>query len=271
MIKILGISCSPRKMGNSDIILKEISNRITVEHEFELLRLHDYTIDGCNACYKCLSGNETCVIEDDLNKIIEIMSNADAYILAVPTYFLGPNSILKRLLDRGLSFYAKSKLLWHKPAVGIAISGINNKDGYTKLGIENFLKIMMCDIKGIDVFTAAYPAEIVLNEINLDKIDRMSKALLGESMVNIHKPKCNLCGSSNFEFIDHNKIRCLCCSNFGSFKQRENNIEIMIEPDDHPLFLSDDMALEHREWLVEMKQKFIYDIPKLKKIRDKYR
>ena len=58
---------------------------------------------------------------------------SDALVVAAPTYLLGANASLKRFLDRGLSFYAHLDRLWGKPAVGVAIAGIEGMEGYTKL------------------------------------------------------------------------------------------------------------------------------------------
>ncbi len=46
-----------------------------------------------------------------------------------PTYFLGANASLKRLLDRGLSFYAHIDAPLGKTAVGVAIAGVAGLEG----------------------------------------------------------------------------------------------------------------------------------------------
>ena len=138
-MNILGIICSPRSPGNCELIVKEISRRIPVPHELKLTRLPKLNIQPCQGCYRCLFKEQRCWIKDDLNPVLDDMSWADALIVAVPTYFLGPNACLKLLLDRGLSFYGRAESLWGKPAVGIGIAGIDGKEGYTLLGIQNFL------------------------------------------------------------------------------------------------------------------------------------
>ncbi|MEJ2656789.1 MAG: flavodoxin family protein, partial [Desulfobacterales bacterium] len=119
MKKILGIIGSPRKLGNCEIMVKEISNQLSIPHELDLLRLQDFKILPCRGCYNCLFKTEDCILEDDLTTVIQAMAKADAYILSAPTYFLGINASLKMLLDRGISFYAHIEDLWGKPAVGV--------------------------------------------------------------------------------------------------------------------------------------------------------
>ena len=93
MIKILGIIGSPRKLGNSEIMIKEISRNISEPHELVLLRLTDFNIGSCRGCYNCLFKEERCVLDDDLYTVVDAMCAADAIILAAPTYFLGVNTM----------------------------------------------------------------------------------------------------------------------------------------------------------------------------------
>ena len=80
MKQILGIIGSLRKLGNSEIMVKEISRSISETHELSLLRLTDFKIDSCRGCYNCLFKEERCVINDDIYTIADAMGAADAVI-----------------------------------------------------------------------------------------------------------------------------------------------------------------------------------------------
>lgn len=112
MKKILGIIGSPRKLGNSEIMIKEISRHITLPHQLNLVRLSDFNILPCRGCYQCLFKEERCILDDELPTVLNAIIEADALIVATPTYFLSANSSLKRLMDRGLAFYAHGEALW---------------------------------------------------------------------------------------------------------------------------------------------------------------
>lgn len=271
MKKVLGIIASPRKLGNTEILVKEISRNIKEEHETKLIRLTELNINTCTACYQCLIQGKDCKLDDDLKLFIDSVSEADALILGVPTYFLGPHSSLKVLLDRGLSFFNKSDRMWGKPSVAFTVSGIAGKDGYSLLGIKSFLKSLMSDIKYTAIFNAAYPGEAMMNGKNHDLIREMSSSLFGTQQKTDSKPICNLCGGDTFRFIDENLIQCSLCSNIGVFKMIDKILIPVIEKDQYELFLSDDAAQEHLAWLKSMKEKFVIEIPKLKMIRDEYR
>ena len=166
MKKILGIIGSPRKLGNCEIMVKEISRQISIPHELNLLRLQDFKILPCRGCYQCLYNTEQCVLEDDLVPVINAMIDADALIVSVPTYFLSVNACIKGLLDRGLSFYSQIEKLWQKPAVGVVTAGIEGKEGYSLLGIQSFLKLILAENKGSRIVYGALPGEIFMNPEN---------------------------------------------------------------------------------------------------------
>ena len=162
MKQVLGIIASPRKLGNSEIMVKEISRALPCDHRLRLLRLSDFDLRPCRGCYLCLADAGRCPLEDDLYAVLEPIAAADGLIVAAPAYFLSANSGLKRLLDRGLAFYALIDALWGKPAVGVAIAGIEGKEGYTLLGVENFLKCLLATNKGCRVVYGALPGEALL-------------------------------------------------------------------------------------------------------------
>jgi multimeric flavodoxin WrbA len=268
--KVLGIIASPRRLGNCEIFTKEISRHIPESHELNLLRLSDFNIKSCKGCYLCLYKKERCIQKDDLHTVLDAIANADALILTVPSYFLGPNSSLKRLLDRGMAFYALADRLWRKPAVGVGIAGIQGKEGYTLLGIESFLKFLLSDIKYCAMVYGALPGEVFMNERNNRTAAMLGKALFNPSTESRH-PSCPLCGGHTFRFLQDGIIRCMLCSHTGTFSVKDGEPVFQITKDNHGLFLSKEDALKHREWLREEVRKYSQQKDDLKKIQQQYR
>ena len=62
---LLGISCSPSKLGNCEIFIKEIYNRLGSGWDLRLARLPELDIRPCRACYLCLFDEMRCPQEDD--------------------------------------------------------------------------------------------------------------------------------------------------------------------------------------------------------------
>jgi multimeric flavodoxin WrbA len=270
MKKILGIVGSPRKSGNCEIMIKEISRQIVVPHELDLLRLSDFNIEPCRGCYQCLFHEEGCHQKDGFYFVLNSILNADALVLAAPTYFLGPNACLKQFIDRGLAFYAHIERMWAKPAVGVCVAGIEGKEGYSLLGIESFLKVVLADIKMTAVVYGALPGEIFIDEKNKKIAEKLALSLLSDKPLN-KQPACPNCGGDTFRFIDNATVRCMLCSNTGIFSMKEGRPVFEIERSAHELFLTKEDVFEHRDWLKRMKNRFIEQKETLRQITGDYR
>jgi len=270
MKTILAILASPRKLGNSEVMAKEISRRIADPHELKLLRLSDFDIQRCTGCYRCLFKEQRCILKDDLYVVLDAIAGADALILAVPTYMLGANAVLKVFLDRGLSYYGYAERLWGKPAVGVAIAGIKGMEGYTPLMIESFLKMMLCDIKKVRTVYGALPGEVFTMPENRQVAADLAAALMSPTPEKAVFA-CPLCGGQTFRFLGGDRVKCMLCSNDGRLRMEGGQPVVDIRRGGHALFLSREEALDHADWLRRMKGRFLEKKEALKKIALDYR
>ena len=103
MNKILLINGSNRD-AYSYKILKEIQKEI---NDAELVKLNDYNIEFCKGCLYC-DKNAKCIIDDDLNKVINQISNNDIIVFAIPNYFGGMSGFFKNFIDRLHYMYKRS-------------------------------------------------------------------------------------------------------------------------------------------------------------------
>ena len=110
-MKVLLINGSPRKNGNTHIALSEISRQLEKQgFESEIVWIGVKAVQGCIACYKCISKGE-CTFNDILYQSVrEKLKESDALIVGSPTYYGGPNGSLCALLDR-LFFSCKQDLV----------------------------------------------------------------------------------------------------------------------------------------------------------------
>lgn len=100
----LAVNGSPRKGGNTEILLKEVLGELDqAGWDTELVKVGGTAIRGCIACQKCFENkdNECAVKKDKFNEIFAKMIRADAMILGSPTYFAAVSADLKALLERG--------------------------------------------------------------------------------------------------------------------------------------------------------------------------
>ena len=105
--KVLIISSSPRKGGNSDTLADEFMKGAKESGNIvEKISLREKKINYCTGCGVCTSG-KSCPQKDDVPEILEKMVNADVIVLATPVYFYTMCGQLKTLIDRCCSRYTE--------------------------------------------------------------------------------------------------------------------------------------------------------------------
>ena len=85
--KVVIISGSPRKNGNSDTLCNQFQRGCQDSgHQVSKITLRDKQIGFCRACYACRKTGE-CFQKDDAFYIMQEMCEADVIVLATPVYF----------------------------------------------------------------------------------------------------------------------------------------------------------------------------------------
>lgn len=102
MSKIAILMGSPRKNGNTDILVKSFIGGVDRQkNSVELIPVMENNVNsctGCNACFR--DGMNRCVQQDDMQEIYQKLSDADVIVIATPIYFYGISSQLKCIIDR---------------------------------------------------------------------------------------------------------------------------------------------------------------------------
>lgn len=101
MKKVLILSGSPRKNGNSDMLCDEFMRGAKESgHAVEKINVAEKNIGYCKACYYCRNSGGECIIKDDMGEILQKMIEADVIVLASPVYFYSIDAQLKAVIDR---------------------------------------------------------------------------------------------------------------------------------------------------------------------------
>ena len=122
-MKAIAINGSPRKHGNTSLLIKEVFSVLNAEGiATEEISLAGKAIRGCMACMKCRENMDNkCVIKGDIvNEVIDKMIAADIIILASPTYFADVTPEIKALIDR--AGFASGETLKRK--IGAAVIAV---------------------------------------------------------------------------------------------------------------------------------------------------
>jgi multimeric flavodoxin WrbA len=144
IMKVLAVNGSPRKGGNTEILLKKVLEPLAREGwETELLQVGGKKIRGCIACHRCFKErNRRCSMTTDaFNEYLEKMLFAQAIVLGTPTYFTDVTAEMKALIDRaGLVSVANDGLLRGK--IGAAVVAVRRGGGTHAFDTINHMFLM---------------------------------------------------------------------------------------------------------------------------------
>ena len=138
-MKVVGISGTPRKGGNTECLVKECLNEFVKQgwmvSEFFLSEKAVKPCIGCDFCTR----NGVCVItDDDAGVLFTDLMNCDAVIIGSPVYYRNVTAQLKAVFDRNYPYGYKT--LEGKPGGAIAVGrGEGAGQAATLMIIYNFM------------------------------------------------------------------------------------------------------------------------------------
>lgn len=105
MKKVIVISTSLRRGSNSDMLADQfIAGAESAGHEVEKISLLGKNIQFCKGCLGCQKLGR-CVINDDVNAIMDKVLKADVVCWATPIYYYEMSGQMKTLIDRMNAMY----------------------------------------------------------------------------------------------------------------------------------------------------------------------
>jgi len=101
--KVLGIVGSPRRGGNTDLLVDAVlEGAKDAGATVEKVILSDLDIAPCDACDACADSGE-CVTLDAMEELFPRMFASHVWVLGTPVYWWGPSAQFKTFLDRWYS------------------------------------------------------------------------------------------------------------------------------------------------------------------------
>jgi len=120
-MKVLGISGSMRREGNTARLVQTILNRCANEGiDTDYVSLAGKTIRPCLGCEHCKTEKKCVIEDDDWASIAEQMIDCEVLIFGSPTYYYDVSGQAKNFIDRTYSLY-HDRLLAGRKAVGVAV------------------------------------------------------------------------------------------------------------------------------------------------------
>lgn len=150
MKKVLILSSSPRRGGNSDTLCDEfLRGAVEAGNKVEKIFLRDKVINYCTGCSVCSMYGKPCPQKDDAAEIIGKMLAADVIVMATPVYFYTMSAQMKTLIDRCCGLYTEMK---DKEFFFIVTAAEDNKEKMLRT-IDTFQGFLDClenpTIKGV--------------------------------------------------------------------------------------------------------------------------
>jgi len=166
-LKVLGIAGSPRRGGNTNLLLAEVMRGAASRGaEVKTIILNDLKITPCQHCDACLEAGK-CKIEDDMQMVYRELEEADRIVLASPIQFMGVTAQMKAMIDRCQALWARKYVL-NMPPLG---SEPGKKKGlFISVGgrkITNLFEPALATVKTLfRILDIAYAGELLFSGVD---------------------------------------------------------------------------------------------------------
>jgi multimeric flavodoxin WrbA len=106
MKKILGIGGSPRKGGNSDILLRRLLKGARGEGvDTEEVQLRDYQFQSCIGCEQCRKDKRCTGLQDGMQLLYPRIRQASGLVVISPIHNYNMTALMKAFIDRLYCFF----------------------------------------------------------------------------------------------------------------------------------------------------------------------
>jgi len=193
----LGLAGSPRRGGNSDILVDEaLAGAREAGASTEKVVLEGLVIRPCQNCDGCLQTG-VCIIDDDMQAIHYKLKDADRLVLAAPVFFLGLPAQAKAVVDRCQALWMEKYILKKRNMFardgsrrkGLWLSvggrkGPGNFDG-PRLTVKSFFATLDLEFSGEFLYPQIDPYRSILHHPTaLDEARQAGKSLAAPQPLN---------------------------------------------------------------------------------------
>jgi len=107
---VIAVHGSPRKDGNTDILMDEFLKSIETKTPVTRFYLRNLQLNPCAACGGC-DKTGVCVFKDDIWNIYERIEQADRLVISSPIFFASMTAQLKAFVDRAQPFWVRKYVM----------------------------------------------------------------------------------------------------------------------------------------------------------------
>ena len=184
---VLGLMGSPRRGGNSEIMLEHFLKGFQKEVLIEVIRVGELEVAPCQGCRFC-EENGFCKISDGMNKLYELFREADLIVVSSPIFFYGVPSQLKAIIDRSQALWARRyrfnlrdpKSPWRK-GIALCVGATRGKNLFlgVELTFKYFFDAIGASFEGVMGYREADKKGDILRQKNaLEELESRGKAFM---------------------------------------------------------------------------------------------
>ncbi len=256
-MKILGLNGSERKLGNTEILVKEALMGAEEEGaQVEILRLTDYKVFPCDGLAPCVFGNTRCNLKDDFNFIVDKIVESDGVVLGTPCYILESTAIIKQLIDRVFSVNYRSEARG-KPAAIIVPYATRGWTPYAFLQPNIFFLMLGMEVIDRALVHTQAMNEVVLYDHALDKVREIGRNVAkavntGDTSYQGEPGICPICQDRVLRVLrDDQTVECGVCGIRGKMSIEGGKIKVHFDKEN---------VLNHRFTQENIYRHFTYHI-----------
>ena len=166
-MRVLGIAGSPRRGGNTDLLLNEVMKGAASRGaEVKTIILSHLKIAPCQHCDGCLETGR-CKVEDDMQMVHSELMKADRLALASPVHFMGVTAQAKAMIDRCQALWVRKYILKLPP---LGDRQVERKGLFISVGgrkVANLFQPALATVKALfKVLDIAYAGELLFPGID---------------------------------------------------------------------------------------------------------
>lgn len=140
MKKVLGVVGSPRKNGNTHVLVSKILEGVKSRGiSTATIFLNDLTIEECYGCHVCWK-NEKCVKNDDMSSLYQKIIESDVIVFGTPVYWYAPTALMKGFIDRFVYFNGPKNRKKIKGKLGVIAVPFEDEDDETVAPVVSFFE-----------------------------------------------------------------------------------------------------------------------------------
>lgn len=280
-MKVLGIVASCRKLGNTEILVKEALMAAQEKGaEVDIMRWNDYNILPCEGDAQCLFGTRVCKHKDkdDFDFLLKKLYRYDGLILGAPCYFLEVQAIIKQFIDRLFILFSEPSQMIGKPAAIIVPYATRGWTSHAFLQPTIMLFQLGMDIIDKTLVHIQSVSEASGDKLALDKARMIGNEIVEALVTGDHSYKgdpgiCPVCHERDIRIMSDNEtVECPICALRGKLRLEKGavKVEFPSEQLEWPRFSTESIYRHFTYEIKPSKDFFVRGWPLVKETRTKY-